>query len=41
VRESLQAESTTRQVSVLVGVDPRDKRLLLPAQKDTFILDDY
>jgi len=39
--EVLQAERTSRTKPVLVTSDPRDKKLLLPSQKDTFVLDDY
>lgn len=41
VIKRLEAKRGTRTKTVLISEDPRDKKLLIPAQKDIFVLDDY
>lgn len=41
VIKRLEALRTTRTNTVLVTDDPRRKKLLIPSQKDIFVLDDY
>ena len=41
ILDAFKAERTTRTRTVLISADPRRQKLLIPGQKDTFILDDY
>lgn len=38
---TLRADRTSRTKSILIADDPRRRKLLLPAQKDLYVLDDF